>query len=206
MMHGIKLPEGLVESQKFPEPLFTPSTKADQGNHDQNISPEEGTSFSLSLFDANSITTTIVAASNLIGPALYSQISTAALSLYKTASSYALSRGLILADTKFEFGLLPADPSSSNPSTLPTLILIDELLTPDSSRYWPLEGYEEGRGQSSFDKQFVRDWLKGAGFRTGLESGPEGREGEGWVIDDDIVKKTRVKYEDAVRMLMGDGV
>jgi len=150
--------------------------------------------------------TTIVTASESIGPALYSQISTTALSLYKAASSYALSRGLILADTKFEFGLFPATPSPSDPSTLPTLILIDELLTPDSSRYWPLDGYEEGRGQSSFDKQFVRDWLKGAGFRTGLESGPEGGEGEGWVIDDEVVEKTREKYSDAVRMLMGDGV
>ncbi|KII87164.1 hypothetical protein PLICRDRAFT_142281 [Plicaturopsis crispa FD-325 SS-3] len=199
-VHGIVLPPGLVESQKLPTPLFTPSTKAEQGAHDENISPEQ--------------------ASALIGADLYAQISRAALVLYVTAASYAESRGLILADTKFEFGLVLASPPPSSPlastmpaslssssfsSTSPTvphqLTLIDELLTPDSSRYWPLAGYAPGGPQPSFDKQYLRDWLVSVGFRKGLESGPEGSD-EGWVIADNVVRGTRERYVDAVRMLM----
>jgi len=178
-VHGITLPTGLVESQKLSEPLFTPSTKAAQGDHDENISPE--------------------LAAELIGAALYDQISTAALDLYKAAASYAETRGLILADTKFEFGLVPSPP----PSSLPQLILIDELLTPDSSRYWPLEGYESGKPQPSFDKQYLRDWLVEAGFQKGLESGKEGEEGQGWVIEESIVDGTKARYEEVVSLLMG---
>lgn len=133
----------------------------------------------------------------LVGPALYTQISSTALDLYNTAAEYAETRGLILADTKFEFGLVPSPP----PSSLPQLILIDELLTPDSSRYWPLEGYEPGKPQPSFDKQYLRDWLVEAGFRKGLESGKE--EGLGWVIDEKVVEGTKARYEEAVRLLMG---
>ncbi|KAF7321634.1 SAICAR synthetase [Mycena kentingensis (nom. inval.)] len=141
-VHGIQLPEGLVESQCLPEPLFTPSTKAEQGQHDENISPEQ--------------------AKALVGDVLYAKLSTAALALYNAAAQYARSRGIILADTKFEFGLVPP----SGPVEEQELILVDELLTPDSSRYWPLEGYEAGKPQPSFDKQYLRDWLVGAGTET----------------------------------------
>ncbi|KAG5335326.1 hypothetical protein C0989_001429 [Termitomyces sp. Mn162] len=174
-VHGIPLPAGLVESEKFPEPMFTPSTKAEQGAHDENISPEQ--------------------ASKLIGAELYEQISTAALQLYKTAADYARTRGVILADTKFEFGLITL------PSGEKRLILIDELLTPDSSRYWPLSSYAPGGPQPSFDKQYVRDWLVAQGFRKGLESGPEGQEGEGWVIEEKVVQGTRTRYAEAVDLL-----
>jgi len=133
-------------------------------------------------------------ARELIGESLYEQISATAITLFKTASSHALSRGLILADTKFEFGLV----SSTDPGLPTRLILIDEVLTPDSSRYWPSEGYEAGKPQPSFDKQFLRDWLTGAGFKKGLEQGVNG---DGWLIDEGIVTKTKKKYEEAVRLL-----
>ncbi|KAJ7639275.1 hypothetical protein FB45DRAFT_988978 [Roridomyces roridus] len=168
-VHGIPLAPGLVESQKLPEPLFTPSTKAEQGSHDENISPEK--------------------AAALIGEELYAKISAAALALYSSASDYAHDRGLILADTKFEFGLQNGE-----------LLLIDELLTPDSSRYWPLEGYVAGKSQPSFDKQYLRDWLVGAGFKKGLEAGPEGTT-DGWVIDEKVVQGTQQRYEEVVAML-----
>ncbi|KAI0077736.1 phosphoribosylaminoimidazole-succinocarboxamide synthase [Panus rudis PR-1116 ss-1] len=176
-VHGIPLPEGLVESQKLPEPLFTPSTKAEQGSHDENISPAQ--------------------AAQLIGQKLYDEISTAALRLYKEASEYALTRGLILADTKFEFGLI-STPSGDK------LILIDELLTPDSSRYWPANEYKPGGTQPSFDKQYLRDWLVKSGFRKGLENGPEGKEGEGWSMTEDVVEGTRKRYEEALELLTGE--
>ncbi|KAL1748180.1 hypothetical protein HDZ31DRAFT_30281 [Schizophyllum fasciatum] len=177
-VHGMPAPPGLVESQKFPEPLFTPSTKADQGAHDENISAEQ--------------------AANLIGQDLYERISAAAIALYKTAADYAASRGVILADTKFEFGLVPG----AGDGAPEQLILVDELLTPDSSRYWPAAGYAPGGPQPSFDKQYLRDWLVGAGFRKGLESGPPGREGQGWTIDEDVVQGTKKRYEEVVRLLV----
>ncbi|KAL5537100.1 ADE1 [Sanghuangporus sanghuang] len=203
-VHGIPLPEGLVESSKLPEPLFTPSTKADLGKHDENISPGR--------------------AKELIGEGLYAHISSASLALFEEASEYALSRGLILADTKFEFGLVPSSslPSttttttttttSSSPqrtrtitlnSTPHTLILVDEALTPDSSRYWSLASYTPGRPQPSFDKQFLRDWLVSSGFRRGLESGAEGGEGAGWEMTRDVVRGTSARYAEVVRMLVG---
>ncbi|KIJ55541.1 hypothetical protein M422DRAFT_220263 [Sphaerobolus stellatus SS14] len=172
-VHGIPMPPGMVESQKFPEPLFTPSTKADQGEHDENLHPD--------------------AAKKLLGDALYDQVSSTALALYTAASQYAESRGLILADTKFEFGQLPDGP----------LILIDEVLTPDSSRYWPKNGYQPGKSQPSFDKQYVRDWLVENGFKKGLESGPVGHEGEGWEIEKSVVEGTKERYKEAVERLMG---
>ncbi|KAF8074641.1 hypothetical protein FPV67DRAFT_1619183 [Lyophyllum atratum] len=175
-VHGVSLAAGLVESQQFPEPIFTPSTKAEQGAHDENISPEQ--------------------AAKLVGEELYEQISTAALQLYKTAADYARTRGVILADTKFEFGLV------TSPSGEKSLILIDELLTPDSSRYWPLSSYAPGGPQPSFDKQYVRDWLVGQGFQKGLESGPEGHAGEGWLIAQSVVNGTRERYTEAVDLLM----
>lgn len=121
-----------------------------------------------------------------------------AIELYTAAASYALTRGLILADTKFEFGLLPA----SLPGKQPELILIDEALTPDSSRYWPAAGYKPGGPQPSFDKQYLRDWLVGKGFRKGLEEGPEGSEGEGWAIEESVVEGTRKRYLEARDMLL----
>ncbi|KAJ7246541.1 hypothetical protein B0H12DRAFT_1126068 [Mycena haematopus] len=180
-VHGISLPVGLRESERLPTPLFTPSTKAELGAHDENISPQQ--------------------AAALIGDALYAQISAAALALYNAASEHAHARGLILADTKFEFGLVPA---STSAGATQELFLVDELLTPDSSRYWPAAGYEAGRAQPSFDKQYLRDWLVGAGFRKGLEAGPEdaeGKSGGGWLIEESVVEGTRKRYEEVVAML-----
>ncbi|KAH9990910.1 phosphoribosylaminoimidazole-succinocarboxamide synthase [Russula vinacea] len=168
--HGIPLPEGLQESQKLPTPLFTPSTKAEQGAHDENISPEQ--------------------AAALIGSELYDRVSHVALKLYTAAAEHAATRGLIIADTKFEFGLV--DQGNE-------LILIDEALTPDSSRYWPLEGYAPGRGQPSFDKQYLRDWLTSQGFRKGLEGGPDG---QGWTMSEDVVHGTRERYLSARNTLL----
>jgi len=117
------------------------------------------------------------------------------LQLYERASSYASSCGLILADTKFEFGLLPA----SSPSEEPSLILIDEALTPDSSRYWPLATYEAGRAQESFDKQYVRDYLVSQGYKKGLESGKEGA--SGWSMEPSVIEGTTKRYEEALHLL-----
>ncbi|KAL1684142.1 hypothetical protein EV122DRAFT_257151 [Schizophyllum commune] len=175
-VHGMPAPAGLVESQKFPEPIFTPSTKADQGAHDENISAEQ--------------------AAALVGQDLYDRISRAAIALYKTAADYAATRGVILADTKFEFGLIPGADGKDE------LILVDELLTPDSSRYWPADSYKPGGPQPSFDKQYLRDWLVSKGFKKGLESGPPGQEGQGWTIDEDVVEGTKKRYEEVVRLLV----
>ena len=109
-----------------------------------------------------------------------SRISTVAVELYSAAAEYAATRGLIVADTKFEFGLVDGE-----------LILIDEALTPDSSRYWPQEGYAPGRSQTSFDKQYLRDWLTSEGFRKGLEAGPDG---QGWTMSEEVVQGTRERY------------
>ncbi|KAL1762781.1 hypothetical protein FB107DRAFT_253217 [Schizophyllum commune] len=175
-VHGMPAPAGLVESQKFPEPIFTPSTKADQGAHDENISAEQ--------------------AAALVGQDLYDRISRAAIALYKTAADYAATRGVILADTKFEFGLIPGADGQDE------LILVDELLTPDSSRYWPADSYKPGGPQPSFDKQYLRDWLVSKGFKKGLESGPPGQEGQGWTIDEEVVEGTKKRYEEVVRLLV----
>lgn len=160
------MPTGLVESQKLEKPLFTPSTKADQGEHDENIHPDR--------------------VKDICGPELAAQIEKIALQVYSEAAAYALERGLILADTKLEFGLLP--PNNE-------LILIDELLTPDSSRYWSAADYAQGRGQASFDKQYLRDWLISNNLRNV----------EGVKLPEDIVEKTREKYEEARDRVMGLG-
>ncbi|KAG2367746.1 hypothetical protein BDR07DRAFT_1392819 [Suillus spraguei] len=172
---GIPIPEKMEESQKFPTPIFTPSTKAEQGAHDENISPEK--------------------AAQLIGKDLFDRIHAASLQLYMAAAEYAESCGLILADTKFEFGLVPSTSVGQD-----ELILVDEVLTPDSSRYWPRDHYEPGKGQPSFDKQYVRNALTSAGYRKGLESGPNGN-GEGWAIDDTVIEGTRKRYKEAEQML-----
>jgi phosphoribosylaminoimidazole-succinocarboxamide synthase len=160
---GITLPAGLVEASKLPEPIFTPSTKAVVGTHDENIAFE--------------------AAADLIGSDLASLVRDVALELYTFAADYALERGIIIADTKFEFGLYDDE-----------LILIDEALTPDSSRFWPLAGYEAGRSQPSFDKQFVRDYLETLDWGK-TAPGPE--------LPDEIATKTAEKYREAQRLLTG---
>lgn len=174
-VHRISLPPGLVESDKLPEPLFTPSTKAEQGAHDENIHPDD--------------------ARKLVGPALYERVSSTAVKLYSAAAAHCLEHGIILADTKFEFGLVHAQEGSSEEKEL---ILIDEVLTPDSSRYWPLDGYKAGGPQPSFDKQYLRDWLVSQGFKKGLEHGVDG---SGWTIDEHVVVGTRQRYEEVLQKL-----
>lgn len=160
---GIQLPQGLKESDKLPEPIFTPSTKAEIGKHDINISFSE--------------------MCQLIGESNAQILKELSLKLYKKASSYAEERGIIIADTKFEFGLYEDK-----------IILVDEVLTPDSSRFWPLEEYQPGKPQKSYDKQFIRDWLKNSGWKEGLPPPP---------IPEDIVEKTREKYLQALKKLTG---
>ncbi len=160
---GIKLPEGLKESDRLDEPIFTPATKATDG-HDINIPPEE--------------------AARIIGKNWADAASEAALNVYARGREYAEQRGVILCDTKFEFGTLNG-----------TLILADEILTPDSSRFWPADQYEPGKGQPSFDKQFVRDWLETTGWDKDSPPPP---------LPDDVVAKTREKYIEAYRKLTGN--
>ncbi|RUM88686.1 MAG: phosphoribosylaminoimidazolesuccinocarboxamide synthase [Thermodesulfatator sp.] len=159
---GIKLPQGLREADPLPEPLFTPSTKATGGEHDVNITFEE--------------------CARLIGKDLAKKIREISLSLYEKAARYAESRGILIADTKFEFGLVDGD-----------LLLVDEVLTPDSSRFWPREEYVPGRPQKSFDKQFIRDWLEKIGWNK-RPPAPE--------IPPEIVEKTRERYLEALRRLI----
>jgi phosphoribosylaminoimidazole-succinocarboxamide synthase len=165
---GIELPPGLRESDRLPEPIFTPSTKADVG-HDEAID-----------FDA---------ATRLVGDAdLMRRVVDTAIELYSFAAEHALANGVILADTKFEFGIDESDPA------LP-LVVGDEVLTPDSSRYWPADGYEPGRGQPSFDKQYVRDWATSSGWDR-LPPAP--------AIPDDVVAGTRARYIEAYERITGE--
>ena len=164
---GITLPEGLKESDKLPEPIYTPSTKAEIGDHDENISYEQSIDVLEKVFPGK-------------GKEYATKLRDYTLALYKKCADYALSRGIIIADTKFEFGLDEAG----------NVVLGDEMLTPDSSRFWPLEGYEPGHGQPSFDKQFVRDWLK---------ANPD----NDWTLPDDIVQKTIDIYLQGYEMLTG---
>jgi phosphoribosylaminoimidazole-succinocarboxamide synthase len=170
---GIALPPGLRESERLPQAIFTPSTKATAG-HDENISFDEAVSS--------------------IGGDLAEQVRSISLEIYRRAAAYAEPRGIILADTKFEFGLIGKD--GSGPSTEPgsTLIWIDEALTPDSSRFWPADGYQPGRAQPSYDKQYVRDYLE----RIGWNKQPPGPE-----LPADVVAATRDKYKEAYRQLTG---
>ena len=164
---GIKLPEGLKESQKLPEPIYTPSTKAELGDHDENITFEQSITVLEKLFPGK-------------GEEYATQRRDNTIALYKKCAEYALSRGIIIADTKFEFGL---DEDGN-------VVLGVEMLTPDSSRFWPLEGYEPGHSQPSVDKQFVRDWLK---------ANPD----SDFNLPQDIIDKTIAKYEEAYEMLTG---
>lgn len=161
---GIPLPSGLQEAQKLPQPLFTPSTKAAAGEHDENISFEE--------------------AKKLLGEARAAEVRDATLALYTQAAEYALTRGIIIADTKFEFGV---DGSGK-------LYLIDEALTPDSSRFWPADEYRVGSNPPSFDKQFVRDWLEASDWN---------KQPPAPGVPADVLQKTSDKYHEALRRLTG---
>jgi phosphoribosylaminoimidazole-succinocarboxamide synthase len=168
---GIALPEGLRESERLPEPIFTPSTKADEG-HDEAIDFE--------------------GAVELVGDrALMERVKDASIELYSFAAEHAREHGVILADTKFEFGLDHSDPDGG----APVLVLGDEVLTPDSSRYWPADGYEVGHGQPSFDKQYVRDWAAGSGW----DKRPPAP-----AIPDDVVAGTRARYVEAYELITGE--
>ncbi len=164
---GIALPEGLKESEKLPEPIYTPSTKAEIGLHDENISFERSIEVLEAKFPGK-------------GAEYAAKIKDATIALYNKCAAYALSKGIIIADTKFEFGL---DENGN-------VVLGDEMLTPDSSRFWPLDGYEAGKGQPSFDKQFVRDWLK---------ANPDNDD----LLPDEVVAKTVDKYKEAFALLTG---
>ena len=160
---GIKLPAGLTEASKIPEPIFTPSTKAALGDHDENISFER--------------------CAELVGEDVATQLRDASLKLYTAAAEYALTRGIIIADTKFEFGFIDGK-----------LTLIDEALTPDSSRFWPADGYEPGKVQPSYDKQYVRDWLKANWDMTG----------EPPHLPEEVVKGTSERYQEAFEIITGE--
>ena len=159
---GIKLPEGLTEASKLPEPIFTPSTKAELGDHDENISFER--------------------CCEIVGTDVATQLRDASLAIYKAAAEYAATRGIIIADTKFEFGFIDGQ-----------LTLIDECLTPDSSRFWPAEGYQEGSVQPSYDKQYVRDWL-----RANWDM-----QGDAPHLPADVLEGTSKRYQEAFQIITG---
>lgn len=163
---GIKLPSGLVESEKFPEPLFTPATKAEIGLHDENISEDQ--------------------AKEIAGVDTINFMKTKTIQIYNNAVEFALSKGIIIADTKMEFGKVGDE-----------IILVDELLTPDSSRFWPLENYEKGKSQESFDKQFVRDFLVSIKFNK-QPPAPD--------LPEEIIQKTSEKYLEALEKLTGKSI
>ena len=159
---GIKLPDGLVEASKLPEPIFTPSTKAAIGDHDENISFER--------------------CAEIVGEDVATQLRDASLAIYKAAAEYALTRGIIIADTKFEFGFIDGQ-----------LTLIDECLTPDSSRFWPAEGYAAGHVQPSYDKQYARDWLKA---NWDMQGKPP-------VLPQEVIDGTSKRYQEAFEIITG---
>jgi phosphoribosylaminoimidazole-succinocarboxamide synthase len=167
---GIPLPAGLQECQKLPEAIFTPSTKAETG-HDENIAYEQMASQT--------------------GAKLAAELRERSLDVYRRASAYAETRGILLADTKFEWGAVP---SSSGRGTDEGLILIDEVLTPDSSRFWPRDSYVVGKNPPSYDKQFVRDWLERSGWDKNSSPPP---------LPGDVIEKTRAKYVEAFEKLTG---
>ncbi|WP_295642124.1 phosphoribosylaminoimidazolesuccinocarboxamide synthase [uncultured Methylibium sp.] len=165
---GVKLPAGLRNASRLPAPIFTPATKAEMGAHDENISFEQ------------------MAA--IIGPVLAGQVRRVAIALYETAAAFALGKGIIIADTKFEFGL----------DEHGTLTLMDEVLTPDSSRFWPVEGYVEGSNPPSYDKQFVRDWLE----QVRIDGRPWNKQAPAPALPADVVAHTATRYREALDRLM----
>jgi phosphoribosylaminoimidazole-succinocarboxamide synthase len=160
---GFNLPQGLQESDKLPEPLFTPSTKAELGNHDENISLQQ--------------------MMQIVGNQRAEEIAATCIALYIKAADYALSKGIIIADTKFEMGEIDG-----------RLILIDEVLTPDSSRFWPVDRYEPGKSQPSFDKQFLRDYLSSLNWDKTPPPPP---------LPEHIIEKTKLRYDEAVQKITG---
>ncbi len=160
---GIRLPDGLTEASRIPEAIFTPSTKAELGEHDENISYER--------------------CSQIVGKDVASQLRESSLAIYNAAAEYALTRGIIIADTKFEFGFIDG-----------RLSLIDECLTPDSSRFWPVEGYESGKVQPSYDKQYVRDWLRANWDMTG----------EPPHLPEEVIQGTSARYQEAYQIITGE--
>jgi len=168
---GVPLPAGLKNSAQLPEPLFTPATKAEVGDHDENISFER--------------------MSEIVGAGLARKVRDTAIGLYREAAAFALTKGIIIADTKFEFGL----------DEHGTLTLMDEVLTPDSSRFWPIEGYqaafEQGRNPPSYDKQFVRDWLE----QAQVNGKPWGKKAPAPALPADVIDKTAAKYREALTRL-----
>ena len=163
---GIELPAGLVESQKLENPIFTPSTKADIGDHDENITGEQ--------------------AKEIVGADTYNMLQEKTLEIYKKASDYALTKGIIIADTKLEFGFYNGK-----------IILIDEVLTPDSSRFWPLDKYEHGRVQESYDKQYVRDYLTSVNFS---------KKPPAPALPEEVIENTSKKYKEALYQLTGEKI
>ena len=161
---GIALPPGLQRASKLPQPIFTPATKAEAGHHDENIAFER--------------------VAEMVGEARAKEIRDTAIALYKAAAEYALSRGIIIADTKFEFGVDAAG----------KLHLIDEALTPDSSRFWPLDTWRVGESPESFDKQYVRNWLDSIGFARKPPAPP---------MPPEVAQKTSAKYQEALKRLAG---
>jgi len=162
---GIELPAGLRESEQLPEPIFTPATKAEVGDHDENVDFER--------------------AAEIVGDReLLEELRRFSSAIYELGAAHARERGIILADTKFEFGRRPDG----------TIVLGDEVMTPDSSRFWPADGYEPGRGQPSFDKQYVRDWAAGSGW----DKTPPAP-----ALPDDVIERTRALYVDAYERITG---
>jgi phosphoribosylaminoimidazole-succinocarboxamide synthase len=164
---GVTLPAGLKNASRLAEPIFTPATKAEMGDHDENISYAQ--------------------MSNIIGAPLAQQVRDVSIQLYQEAAAFALTKGIVIADTKFEFGL-DADG---------TLTLMDEVLTPDSSRFWPLEGLVEGANPASYDKQFVRDWLE----QVRIDGQPWNKQAPAPALPVDVALKTAAKYREALQRL-----
>ena len=164
---GIQLPAGMIEADRLPEPIFTPSTKADVGQHDENISFEKAAEF--------------------LGRDVADKVMSASLTIYKECAAYALTHGIIIADTKFEFGL----------DEKGVLTLIDEVLTPDSSRFWPADQYKPGANPPSFDKQYVRDYLESLGWN---KKAPAPK------LPPEVIAKTAEKYREALTRLTGNEV
>ena len=166
---GVQLPAGLKNASKLPAPIFTPATKAEMGSHDENISFEQ--------------------MKRIVGDELAEKMRAVSIRLYTEAAAFAMQRGIIIADTKFEFGL----------DSDGTLTLMDEILTPDSSRFWPVEGYLEGSNPPSYDKQFVRDWLE----RATVHGLPWNKTAPAPILDPEVIGRTAVKYQEAMQRLLG---